>query len=533
MTDTPSLNSPLLDVDRLTVSFGNRTVVRDVSFTVNPGECVALVGESGSGKSVTARALLGLAGVGARVTSATLNFEGAPLPAASSRRWRNYRGSRIALVLQDALVSLDPLRPVGREIDDALRLHTSLSRTERRARVTELLQQVHMPEPAVRATQRSGELSGGLRQRALIAAALAAEPSLLIADEPTTALDVTVQAHILELLDDIRRSGTGLVLISHDLAVVSSLADRVVVMRRGEAVEQGPTARILRAPTHPYTQQLLESVPRARRTSPAIAARNAAPVFAVRSVSHAFNRRGARPHIALRDVSLSVPAAQTLGIVGESGSGKTTLARVMLGLLEPDAGDVVFRGEPWTGIGEARRRPQRHHLAAITQDPASSFDPRYRVGRILADAAGCRASDPRVTDLLADVGLDPDTASRLPRHLSGGQRQRVAIARALASRPDVLICDEPVSALDVTIQAQILRLLDDLQRRHALTLVIISHDLAVIRQVADHVAVMHNGQIVEQGQTEDIFARPRHDYTRRLLGAAPVLAFPAKSRSDR
>ncbi|MDD9152782.1 ABC transporter ATP-binding protein [Plantibacter flavus] len=548
MSDT----SPLLQVEALTVGFDSGdAVVSGVSFQVERGTCVAIVGESGSGKSVTARSLLGLAGASARVTATRLDFDGTDLRGLGASAWRRLRGRRIGLVLQDALVSLDPLRPIGREIDDALRLGTDLDRTARTRRVLELLESVGMPDPASRIGQRSGELSGGLRQRALIASAIALDPDLLIADEPTTALDVTVQARVIGLLDDVKRRGAGLLLISHDLAVVSSIADHLVVMQHGVVVEQGPAEQLLTRPTHPYTRALIAAVPtdRARGTRlsahqpvdaapvaehPVTGTRLAtqtgsdAPALEFRSVTRSFERgRGASTILAVDDVSLRLEPGTTLGVVGESGSGKTTLARIALGLTAPQSGTVLLEGEPWSELPERARRPRRNRLGWVSQDPLSSFDPRWRVDAILADAVRGREAAPRdITRLLADVGLDPSLARARPLTLSGGQRQRVAIARALASRPSTLILDEPVSALDVTVQARILDLLDELQRRHGLSYLLISHDLGVIRHMSDRVAVMQHGRVVEHGDAEQVFTAPAHPYTARLAADAPRLIAP-------
>ncbi|WP_417215939.1 dipeptide ABC transporter ATP-binding protein [Arthrobacter sp.] len=539
---------PLLRVEGLDVGFGGTPVVRDVSLRIDRGECLALVGESGSGKSVTARSLLGLAGPGADVSARALDVDGTDLSGAGHRAWRRLRGSRIGLVLQDALVSLDPLRTVGREIDDALRLHTRLSPAERARRVAGLLESMGLA--ATDAGRRAGELSGGMRQRALIASAMALDPDLLIADEPTTALDAESQAQVLDLLSSLRAGGSSLLLISHDLAVVSSVADRVAIMRDGRILEQGPTHLVLTAPEHEYTRMLLRAVPAGRprgtRLSaaaggtasrpddpapfqPAPTAATAGPVLEARNLVRTFDVPGGGILHAADQVSLRVEAGRTLGLVGASGSGKSTTARILLGLETPESGTVELFGQPWVPLPEAGRRPRRTQLGAIYQDPLSSFDPRRRVGAILADAlstatgsgAGAGAASPKA--LLGLVGLDPAVASRHPSTLSGGQRQRVAIARALAPGPQVLICDEPVSALDVSVQAQILDLLDDLQARLGLGYLFISHDLAVVRHVSDDVAVLRAGKIVERGPTEQVFAHPQHDYTRALLAASPTL----------
>lgn len=541
--------APVLDVAALRVAFGGTEVVRGVDLTILPGECVAIVGESGSGKSVTARALLGMAGADSRTSSERLVVAGQELGAASERTWRAVRGARAGLILQDALVSLDPLRPVGREIEDPLRIHRRMSPAERRTRVLELLADVGMPDPVLAAGRRSGELSGGLRQRALIASAIALDPPLLIADEPTTALDVTVQARILALIAGIRQAGTGVLLISHDLAVVGRLAGRVLVMRDGEIIEQGTAREILEDPREPYTKALIAAVPAdsprgARLSSPepgagaeprsvpgTISARTPPPtdagaaLLAIDHVTKTFPVPGGR-FTAVDDVSLSLRRGETLGLVGESGSGKTTVARLALALTPPDHGAVFLDGQEWSTIDERRRRPARHRIGAIYQDPLSSFDPRWSVRRILADAAGAGRRDApalALRELLDQVGLAASVADRRPLTLSGGQRQRVSIARALAASPDVLICDEPVSALDVTIQAQILDLLDQLQRERGLALLFISHDLGVVRHMADRVAVMRAGRIVESGDAERVFVRPEHPYTAQLVADAPRL----------
>ena len=553
MTDVaePALGTvlaPVLDVAALRVAFGGTEVVRGVDLTILPGECVAIVGESGSGKSVTARALLGMAGPDSRTSSERLVVAGQELGAASERTWRSVRGVRAGLILQDALVSLDPLRPVGREIEDPLRIHRRMSPAERRTRVLELLADVGMPDPVLAAGRRSGELSGGLRQRALIASAIALDPPLLIADEPTTALDVTVQARILALIAGIRERGTGVLLISHDLAVVSRLADRVLVMRDGEIIEQGAARRILEDPRERYTKALIAAVPadsprgaRLSSTEPHLGASpgaipmatsvrtppptDAAPLLAIDHVTKTFPAPGGGRFTAVADVSLWIRRGETLGLVGESGSGKTTVARLALALTPPDRGTVLLDGQEWSALDERRRRPARHRIGAIYQDPLSSFDPRWSVRRILADAAGGRRDVPAFAprELLDQVGLAASVADRRPLTLSGGQRQRVSIARALAASPDVLICDEPVSALDVTIQAQILDLLDELQRERGLALLFISHDLGVVRHMADRVAVMRAGRIVESGEAERVFVRPEHPYTAQLVADAPRL----------
>ncbi|GIG88441.1 dipeptide ABC transporter ATP-binding protein [Plantactinospora endophytica] len=544
---TSPARPPVLAVEDLHVTFrtGRREVpaVRGISFEVGPGECLAIVGESGSGKSVTARTLVGLAGPGAEVRAERLDLAGADVRRYRDRDWRRVRGRLAGLVLQDALVSLDPLRTVGAEIGEVLRTHGMVRAGERAGRTEYLLEQVHVPEPALRARQYPHQLSGGLRQRALIASAIAGEPGLLIADEPTTALDVTVQAQILRLLAERRAAGTSLLLISHDLAVVAQLADRVLVMRDGEIVERGRTDRLLRAPEHPYTRGLLAAVPSARsrgrrlatevrdRTggSPALRAelpaRTVAPTGTVLEATGLHKRYGSRE--VVRDVSLRIARGETVGLVGESGSGKTTVAQLLFGLLDPDAGTVRFADRPWSRVPERARRPLRRRLQLISQDPLGSFDPRYGVGRIVGEAldpAVDRADRrDRVVALLDRVGLGADLLDRHPRQLSGGQRQRVAIARALAPRPDLIVCDEPVSALDVSVQAQVLDLLADIRAADGTALLFISHDLGVVHHLSDRVLVMHDGAVVEQGPVGDVFSYPRHPHTRALLDALPTL----------
>ncbi|WP_019074866.1 dipeptide ABC transporter ATP-binding protein [Streptomyces hokutonensis] len=519
----------LLDVENLSVSFGrgHRPVVRGVSLSVAPGECVALVGESGSGKSVTARALLGLAGRGARVGADRLEIDGVDATGFSERRWRSVRGRRIGMVLQDAMVSLDPLRTIGAEIAEGVTLHRDHAPRDVRRRVVELLVEAGVPEPETRRTEYPHQLSGGLRQRALIASALAADPRLLIADEPTTALDAVVQAQILRLLERVKNEGRGLLLISHDLAVVAQLADRVLVLNDGDVVESGPTAQLLEAPAHPYTRTLLDSVPTGRRRGGARVPGDTLLTAERLVKTYGPSRRGATPRRALDDVSLTLRAGESLGVVGESGSGKSTLARVLLGLAAPDSGQVRLGGEPWTTLDERARRPLRHRVQLIHQDPYAAFDPRFTVARIIGEAlprTTRRQRTERAARLLEQVGLGADHLRRRPHELSGGQRQRVAVARALAPRPQVLVCDEPVSALDVTVQAQVLDLLVRLREDTGVALVFITHDLAVVQEISDRVLVMRDGTIVDEGPTREVFRSPRHEYTRSLVDAIPALA---------
>ncbi|GLY60678.1 ABC transporter ATP-binding protein [Pectobacterium carotovorum subsp. carotovorum] len=548
-----SAKTPLLRVDDLSVTFpspfGPVRSVKNLSFQVNAGEILALVGESGSGKSVTARTLVGLAGENVDVQANAIELtrhDGSlcDLRYLTDRNWRAIRGREIGFVLQDALVSLDPLRKIGQEVAEPILTHRLLPRQQIPARVAELLTKAGIPDPENRAAQYPHELSGGLRQRALIASALAAGPQLLIADEPTTALDATVQKQVLKVFTALAQAGHGVLLITHDLAVVAEVADRVIVMQQGSLVEGGEAKQILSAPTHPYTRKLLAAIPTASTRgkwlagsdplqsgiapSPASLAANHtntddAIALTADRIAVSFKRPdGSRMH-AVNQVSLQIKHGETLGIVGESGSGKTTLGKVILALQKPDSGEVRLADNAWSTLTERERRPLRARIQTITQDPLSSFDPQFTVAQILRQPLRLRRdlSDDekqrRILTLLEYVGLTPDLLSRRPRALSGGQRQRVSIAQALASEPEILICDEPVSALDVTTQAQVLDLLVALQRQLGLTMLFISHDLGVVQHMSHRIAVMKDGDIVETGPVEQIFNQPQHPYTRLLL----------------
>jgi len=527
---------PLVDIRDLRVGFNGVPVVRGVNLQLHAGQCLALVGESGSGKSVTARTLVGLTGPGADVQAQRLAFAGQDLRGLDQAAWQRLRGGRIGFVMQDALGSLDPLRRVGAEIEEPLYLHTRLGAEQRRLHVLELLRQVGVPEPQVRARQYPWQLSGGLRQRALIASAIACQPRLLIADEPTTALDATVQAQILDLLEQLRARDNSLLMVSHDLAVVARLADWVAVMRHGEVVEQGSVEQILQDPQDPYTQRLLSAARAVHFQRPAT------PVLALveedvnprpallqaRGLSKAFVGPDGRPRQVLDDVSLQLCAGQTLGVVGESGSGKSTLGRILLGLERPEQGSVQFAGQDWLALSAEQQRQARQGIQVVFQDPLASFDPRYTVLRVLSEALA-QAGVPRglrrteAAALLERVQLPASVLDRRPLELSGGQRQRIAIARALAMKPKVLVLDEPVSALDVSVQARILALLAELKAELNLACVFISHDLGVVEQVSDQVLVMQGGKVVEQGAAAQVLGQPRHAYTRALLDAVPGL----------
>ena len=542
------MSAPRLKVENLHVAFTvggrRREVVGGVSFELAAGECVAIVGESGSGKSVTARALVGLAGRTARVDADVLEIHAAEVRGFTARQWQRLRGLEVGFILQDALVSLDPLRRVGAEIGEALRLHRWGTRASRASRVIELLTRVGVPRASARARQRPDQLSGGLRQRALIASAIALDPDIVIADEPTTALDVTVQAQVLGELEAMKRRGASLILISHDLSVVAQLADQILVMRAGQVLEQGSAAQVLGAPAHEYTRALIEAVPtehtRGSRLSPvpvpeaalgapapAPTSAQAGPVLEARALSKSFRTPDGGITRAVDDVSFDLGAGETLGIVGESGSGKSTTARLVLGLESLDSGTVRLLGQDWSGIPERARRPLRRRISVVSQDPLSSFDPRWNVERILVDAVprseyrSTAARKARAVELLGFVGLGPEVLPRFPLRLSGGQRQRVAIARALAPRPSLIVLDEAVSALDVTVQAQILDLLVAVQASSGVSYLFISHDLGVVGHLSDRVLVMKDGVVVETGEPAEIFGNPQHPYTRELIASIP------------
>jgi len=539
--------SQLLAVKGLNVAFqtpqGRVDAVRDLSLQIAPGEILTLVGESGSGKSVTARAIVGLAGSRSVVKADRMELsahDGRPLDLLdlSEKAWRHVRGREIGFILQDALVSLDPLRTVGREIAEPILTHRLAPRSLVSQHVVELLERVGVPEPDLRMGQYAHQLSGGLRQRALIASALAGQPRLLVADEPTTALDVSVQKRVLAIFKELAAAGHGILLITHDLSVAAQLADRVAVMQKGQLVETGPARSVLSDPQHDYTRQLLAAVPTAANRGRRLSAANtplplrkpvcsAERLLEIRNVSMSFRHADGSLLRAVSDVSLHIGGGETLGVVGESGSGKTTLGKIALALQQPDAGEVLYEGRPWSALSERIRRPLRAGIQTISQDPLSSFNPRFTVERIidqpllLQGGLGRSERREKVIGLLALVGLPPDLLARRPTALSGGQRQRVSIAQALAAAPKLLICDEPVSALDVTTQAQVLDLLVDLQARLGLSMMFISHDLGVIQHISHRIVVMKQGAIVEAGSVEEVFERPRHAYTRELIASVP------------
>jgi microcin C transport system ATP-binding protein len=526
----------LLQVSGLNVTFrqDGRDIhaVRNVSFHVDRGETVALVGESGSGKSVTALSTVGLLPDSASVTG-SVAFKGTDLRRATPAQLRAVRGNDISFIFQEPMTSLNPLHTIEKQIGESLALHQGLKGAAARARSVDLLEKVGIRDAASRLSAYPHQLSGGQRQRVMIAMALANGPELLIADEPTTALDVTIQAQILDLLADLKaREGLSLLFITHDLTIVQRIADRVCVMQGGEIVEQGPTAQVFAAPQHPYTRKLLD----AHATGAPEPVPAAAPVLVETEALrvwfpiHTGLLRRVTGHVkAVNAATLTVRAGETLGIVGESGSGKTTLALAILRLIESN-GAITFQGRRIDGLRGRALRPLRRDMQVVFQDPYGSLSPRMTVEEIIAEGLGVHGIDHRenpgrdqhrmVADIMAEVGLDPAMMGRYPHEFSGGQRQRIAIARAMILRPQVVLLDEPTSALDMTVQVQIVNLLRDLQRRHGLAYLFISHDLRVVRALSHRVMVLKNGDVVEQGATDAVFAAPQTDYTRALMTAA-------------
>ncbi|MBM7327804.1 ABC transporter ATP-binding protein [Agrobacterium sp. S2] len=546
----------LLAVKDLSIDFHLRThvlhAVRNVSFDLDRGKTLALVGESGSGKSVTARALMRIIDKPGQMTGGQIVLDGPKGPvdiakfAVSSREVLAIRGGRIGLIFQEPMSSLSPVHTIGSQIIEAVRLHRRLSKRQARERCIELLRQVEIPQPEVMADRYTFEFSGGMRQRAMIAMALACDPEVLIADEPTTALDVTTQAEILDLIKRLQvERGMAMLLITHDMGIVAEVADEVAVMRFGKIVEKGPVDEIFHASQHPYTRQLLEATVKlesgaATRTLPASLTANVAPILSVRNLSKVygatsglFSHGGGRGLVAVDDASLDLFAGENLGIVGESGSGKTTLGRMILRIVEPSSGRIAYRGCPdaapmdVTTLNKVDLRRYHQDVRLIFQDPFASLNPRMTVKQIIGDplviAGGMsgKAVETRVGELLQKVGLDPLAMERYPHAFSGGQRQRIGIARALAVNPKVIVADEATSALDVSIRSQILDLLLDIQKQLNLSFILISHDISVVRYFCDRVAVMHKGKIVEIGDAETICTTPSHPYTKRLISSVP------------
>jgi peptide/nickel transport system ATP-binding protein len=529
--------TPLLSLRDLEVSYGGTPVLHGIDLDLAEGERVALVGESGSGKSTTAAAVLNLLPPGGAVTRGSIRFRGEDVAHADPRRLRGLRGKEVGLVPQDPMSNLNPATRVGQQVAETLVAHGVASGAEARRRAVELLGEAGIPDAERRARQYPHEFSGGMRQRVLIAIGLACGPDLLIADEPTSALDVTVQRQILDHLEELRSAaGTSLLLVTHDLGLAADRADTVVVMSKGEIVERGPARQILRDPQHEYTRRLVAAAPSTTRSTSLALDRPTAPeapeaprpILAATGLHKQFRIRGrSEPLTAVDQVSFTVPTGTTTALVGESGSGKTTVARIALGLETPTSGEVEVDGVPVSTARGAKRRAIRRAMQPVFQDPYASLNPMFTIEHIIAEplrvfrTGGRRERRARVAELLDHVALPHAVAQRHPNELSGGQRQRVAIARALALDPRLVICDEAVSALDVLVQDQILRLLTDLQRDLGLSYLFITHDLAVVRLIAHDVLVMRHGRVVEQGSVAEVFDSPRSDYTRELLAAIP------------
>jgi peptide/nickel transport system ATP-binding protein len=524
----------VLTLERLSVQLPDGAdrshALADVSLSVASNEILCVVGESGSGKSMMANAIMRLLPNGVRIDGGRMVFEDRDLAAATPAEMRALRGAGIAMIFQEPMTALNPLRSIGDQIGEMFTIHTELSKAAIRTKVLSLLGDVRISDPAAAAKAYPHELSGGQRQRAMIAMALALDPKLLIADEPTTALDVTTQAQILQLIRDLQqRRKTAVLFITHDFGVVADIADRVVVMQHGHVVEQGLADAVLNEPQHAYTRQLIAAVPPLQAPPPRQLSGDS--ILSIEGVSKTYRSggflgRGARVTHAVRDVSLELPKGATLGIVGESGSGKSTLARCIVRLIDPDAGSVVLAGKDWAKLSRENVRRETKRIQMVFQDPFASLNPRRKAADLVAQGPIVHGT-PRAKalaeakELFAMVGLDPSAGDRFPHEFSGGQRQRIGLARALALRPQVLVADEAVSALDVSVQAQVLKLLADLRQRLGLSIVFITHDLRVAAQICDLVAVMKDGAIVEHGRAGDVFGNPQHPYTQALLASIP------------
>ncbi|TJZ93095.1 ABC transporter ATP-binding protein [Paracoccus gahaiensis] len=534
MPSAPS--DAVLDVRDLRIGFRSEgqviPAVRGVSFHIARGETVAIVGESGSGKSVTALSTVQLL-AGSAVVEGSVRYDGREMVGASDRTLREIRGNDISFIFQEPMTSLNPLHTLEKQLSESLALHQGLSGAKARVRIVELLTRVGIRDPEQRLADYPHQLSGGQRQRVMIAMALANGPELLIADEPTTALDVTIQAQILDLLAELKAAeGLSMLFISHDLGIVRRIADRVCVMQNGEIVEQGPVEDIFARPRHPYTQALLAAAPQGQAEP---VAPDAPVLVETRDLKVWFPiKRGLMRRVtghvkAVNGASLTLRAGETLGVVGESGSGKTTLALAIMRLIDSD-GPILFMGQEIQGWGGGQLRRLRRDLQIVFQDPYGSLSPRMTVEQIITEGLGVHGVEPgrdrrqMVSEIMAEVGLNPEMMHRYPHEFSGGQRQRIAVARAMILRPKVVVLDEPTSALDMTVQVQIVDLLRDLQRKYGLAFLFISHDLRVVRAMAHHIMVMRAGEVVEQGSVAQIFDAPQHDYTRALLTAAFPIA---------
>ncbi len=554
MSNNHTAGTPLLSVKDLAVDFATMDgvvhAVEGVDLEISEGQTVAIVGESGSGKSTTAMAIIGLLAGGGRVAGGSIRLDGRDITAASENELRAIRGRDIGLVPQDPMSNLNPVAKIGTQVAETLLAHGLANRQNVSQKVVEALEAAGLPDAAKRAKQYPHEFSGGMRQRALIAIGLACKPRLLIADEPTSALDVTVQQTILDQIGEMTRElGTAVLLITHDLGLAAERAERVIVMHRGKVVEQGDARQILENPQHPYTQSLVAAAPSVAvaRLQPAsfrsADTRSALPepvegsasapatsdnIVEIENLTKVYPVRGrGEDFVAVKDVSLVIPRGETVAIVGESGSGKTTTARMLLKVIEPTEGLIKYEGKDISSLSRRETRDFRQRVQPIFQDPYSSLNPMFTIERLIGEplefykrGSGAERRK-RVRQLLDDVALPQSMLRRYPSELSGGQRQRVAIARALALSPDLIVCDEPVSALDVLVQDQILTLLGDLQSEYGLSYLFISHDLAVVRLISDYVCVMKDGALVEAASSEEIFTNPRDPYTRRLLASIP------------
>jgi peptide/nickel transport system ATP-binding protein len=527
--------APVLAIEELTIALppgaDRANAVEGLSLTIGAGETLCIVGESGSGKSITAHAVMGLLPAGVRPSAGRISLAGQDLLTLSPEALRAMRGRGVGMIFQEPMTSLNPVMRIEDQIRETFEAHGVLSAAERGKRVLALLEEVGLPDPPAIARAYPHELSGGQRQRVMIAMALALEPKLLIADEPTTALDVTTQAQILALIDGLRRRrGTAVMFITHDFGVVADIADRIVVMQDGRAVEQGSKAAVLGSPRHPYTHKLLAAVPSLTPAAVPLPA-GGEPALSVEALSKTYRKRSGwfgavREVAAAREVSFAIRRGETLGLVGESGSGKSTVARLCLRLIEPDGGDIRIAGQPVGHLSAGAFRPVRKRIQMVFQDPFASLNPRHTVGRIITQGPIAHGEPKaqaleRARNLLSRVGLPPQAIDRYPHEFSGGQRQRIGLARALALEPDVLVADEPVSALDVSVQAQILDLIRELQASLGLAILFVTHDLRVAAQLCHRVAVMRRGRIVELAETAALFANPTDAYTRQLMAAVP------------
>ena len=537
------MTAPVLQIDNLSLALPAMAdrpfAIQNLSLSIAPGETLCVVGESGSGKSLTALATIGLLPRAVKPAGGSIRLAGRDLIGLSEREMQDIRGREIGMIFQEPMTSLNPVMRVQDQISETFEAHGALDRKRRAERTLELINEVGLPDPVAIARAYPHELSGGQRQRVMIAMALAMEPKLIIADEPTTALDVTTQAQILKLIDALRKKhGTAVLFITHDFGVVAEIADRVAVLQHGIMVEEGPAATVLHMPQHDYTKRLLAAVPSLIPPPPKDLA-GAPKAFQVKDLTKTYKGRGlfrrGREVKAADHVSFDIQRGETLGLVGESGSGKSTVGRCVMRLIEPDEGSIRIGDLSIRELTQAQFRPQRKRIQMVFQDPFASLNPRRTVGRIIAEgpiAQGVSKKDAleKARVLLDLVGLNANATDRYPHEFSGGQRKRIGIARALALDPEVLVADEPVSALDVSVQAQILALMQDLQKRLGLAILFVTHDLRVAAQICDRIAVMQAGRIVELGDTAQVFGAARHPYTRALLDAIPVL--PARAAAS-